>query len=210
MPLRALEPKSSASANSATLARNDYNGGRRSSARRSSGPAKGFPRLGRNQSRGRASAGARQRLDLFSADLEVRRFDVQTVVSFAFGRKQPAGSPDDLLEHGHSIGLPQSVPLRLPQAWAVSASQHDHGVGRHGRSSQRLQLIERTRDRLRREIRGSAAPSAIEHTNASGRPEPRHQHRGARRRLERRNKRPAGRPPPYWNTHEIIVTSGRH
>jgi hypothetical protein len=28
--------------------------------------------------------------------------------------------------------------------------------------------------------------------------------------LERRNKRPAGRPPAYWNTHEIIVTSGRH
>ena len=177
MALRPLEPKSSASASSATLAQagcSHYNRcptdfkppdftpqngafNEHTPPGAALSPVEDEPRNVPSSGR----TGTPSYPPHVPRQIQPGNFDVEAVVRFAFSRQQSSRRSDDLLEDGDAKGSPKRVAIRLRQARLTRPLQNNQRVRqrRDQKSSQLAALLHRRGDRRGFEAGGVFAPS---------------------------------------------------
>ena len=172
MPLRALEPKSSASASSATLARGGYFALYRLFRVGSHAP-RSLSRQGRHKARSFAATTTCRRFQPIAGPLHIGpwhsgSFDVQPVMSFAIRCEQFAVRPDDLLEYWNPESAPQLLAFANRQRRIAGGFEHNDRMSEYRRTVQRRkpqQLLVIRGHRGRCECGHFFRPTMREHAN---------------------------------------------
>ncbi len=216
MALRPLEPKSSASASSATLAQAGlfalYRPPKIDASARVRRHAALDLRAGLNsEARSLAAARARRAVDHVARQGKPWTFYVQSVVSFAFAGQQLPSRSNDLLEHGNAKRTPERIAIGFGHARRTGTLQHNDRVRqrRDQISAQAPALFERPHDRRGLEMGGIFRPTPWKYFHRlRGKQrgtKPRHENGRARGRRHRIGKRLANPLPGKSDQHVLNV-----